>query len=177
VWESQNKVLVSILGLDETGKLSNSSTNTLRTNIATYLSDYRMLNDYVEIANGKIYNLGFEVDLFIDKQFPQSQIINETINSITRYMDINNFDMGDNIFLSQLLEIINNVGGVLNVVDLRVYNKVGNNVYSLNEVSQPYSDAETKQIDLLGQFTLFGEPNAMFEVRVPIKDILVRVKN
>jgi hypothetical protein len=92
-------------------------------------------------------------------------------------MDINNFDMGDNIFLSQLLEIINNVGGVLNVVDLRVYNKVGNNVYSLNEVSQPYSDAETKQIDLLGQFTLFGEPNAMFEVRVPIKDILVRVKN
>jgi hypothetical protein len=32
-----------------------------------------MLNDYVEINNGRIINIGFQIDLFIDKT-PQSQI-------------------------------------------------------------------------------------------------------
>ena len=42
-------------------------------------------------------------------------------------MDINRWSMGDNIYLSQLIENINNVAGVLNVTDLRVYNKVNEN--------------------------------------------------
>ena len=53
-------------------------------------------------------------------------------------MDINKWDMGDNIYLSQLIENINNVGQVLNVIDLRVYNKVGGEKYSVNEIAQPY---------------------------------------
>jgi hypothetical protein len=91
-------------------------------------------------------------------------------------MDINKFQMGENIYLSQLYEIINNVGGVLNIVDLRVYNKVGGD-YSLNEIAQPYYDTATRQIDLLGQFCLFNEPNALFEIKNVTKDIKVRVRS
>jgi hypothetical protein len=32
-----------------------------------------MLNDYVEVTNGKIINLSFQVDLMIDKKLPQAQ--------------------------------------------------------------------------------------------------------
>jgi hypothetical protein len=39
-------------------------------------------------------------------------------------MNINKYQMGENIYLSSLIELINNVGGVLNVVDLRIYNKL-----------------------------------------------------
>jgi hypothetical protein len=177
VFEEQNKIKISILGLDSDGKLTNSSTNTLRSNIAEYLSDYRMLNDYVEVANGRIINIGFEVDLFIEKEFPQSQIMAEVISKITDFMDINNFHMGESIYLAQLYEIINNVGGVLNVVDLRVYNKVGGGIYSLNEIARPYLDEATRQIDLLGQFTLFGEPTSMFEIRRPEIDVKCRIKS
>ena len=176
VYEEQNKIKVAILALDANSKLSNISTNTLRGNIAEYLSDYRMLNDYIEIGNGKIINLGFEVDLFINKEYPQSQITTEVINSITSYMDINSHEMGENIYLSQLMENINNVGGVLNVVDLRIFNKVGG-TYSLNEIAQPFSDEATKQIDLLGEYTLFGDPISMFEVKEPSIDISCRVKS
>lgn len=176
VLEEQNKVKIYLLGLDSANKLTNASTNVLRQNIATYLSDFRMLNDFVEVENGRIINLGFEVDLFIDSEFPQSQIISETITNIEEYMNINNFQMGENIYLAQLIETINNVAGVLNVVDLRVFNKVGEGNYSVNEISQPYISEDTRQIDLLGEFTLFGETNAMFEVKFPEKDIKVRVK-
>jgi hypothetical protein len=176
VWEERNKVNVSILALDSSGKLTTQSTSALKQNIAEYLADYRMLNDYVTIKNGRVLNLGFEIDVFAEKAVPKGQVISGVVNQVKDYMDINKWDMGDNIYISQLVENINNVGGVLNVTDLRVFNKVNENgVYSLNEVAQPYIDDETKQIDLLGRYTLFGEPNAMFEIKFPNKDIKVTI--
>jgi hypothetical protein len=176
VFEEQNKIKAYVLGLDENSKLSNSSTTTLKENIATYLADYRMLNDYVEITNGRIVNLGFQIDLYVDKKIPQSQIMAQVINAVKTFMDINKYDMGDSIYMSSLIETINNVAGVMNVIDLRVYNKVGEGKYSLNEISQPYIDAATRQIDISQDYTLFGEPTTMFEVKYPEIDIQVRVK-
>lgn len=175
VFEEQNKINVYTLGLDASSKLTNLSTSALKDNIATYLSDYRMLNDYVNITNGRIINLSFEVDLMVDKKVPQSQIVSQVINDIQSYMDINKFQMGDNVYLSSLIETINNVGGVLNVVDLRVFNKVGGGKYSINEISQAYIDASTRQIEL-SSYTLYGEPTSMFEIKYPSTDISVRVK-
>jgi hypothetical protein len=176
VVEEQNKIKIYTIGLDSNGKLSNQSTTTLQNNIATYLSDYRMINDYIEVNNAKVINLSFEIDLVIDKQYTQSQIITEVINKTKSYFEISKWNMGDDIYLGQLIEMINNVSGVLNVVDIRVYNKVGGAYYSSNQISQPYIDNETRQIDLLGQFKLFGEPNGMFEIKRPDIDISVRVK-
>jgi hypothetical protein len=176
VFEEQNKVKVYILGLDSNSKLTNQSTSTLRENISTYLADYRMLNDYVQITNGRIVNISFEIDLYVDKKIPQSQIMSEVIKSVKNYIDINKFQMGDNIYMSPLIEIINNVGGVMNVIDIRVYNKVGEGKYSLNEISQPYIDPSARQIDLTEDYTLFGEPTTMFECKFPTSDIVVRVK-
>jgi len=176
VMEEQNKIKIYTLTLDNDSKLSTKSTSTLKQNIATYLSDYRMLNDYIEVDNGTVYNLGFEVDLFIDKQFSQSEIITECISNITDYFQIDKWGMGDNIYVAQLIENINNVPGVLNVIDLRIYNKVGEGKYSSNEISQPYIDNATRQIDLLGEYTLYGDPIGMFEIKYPETDIKVRVK-
>jgi hypothetical protein len=174
VFEEQNKVKVYILGLDANSNLTNSSTSALRDNISTYLADYRMLNDYVEVTNGRIINLGFQIDLYIDKKMSQSQIISQVITDVQSYMDINKFQMGDSIYLSSLIETINRVGGVINVIELRVYNKVGGN-YSLNEISQPYIDTTTRQIDISADYTIQGEPTSLYEIKFPT-DIAVRVK-
>lgn len=177
VFEEQNKIKIYILGLDSSSKLSNTSTSTLMENIATYLADYRMLNDYVQLANGKIINLSFEIDLYIDKKVTQSQVISQVISEVQNFMSISKYQMGDNIYMSSLIETINNVGGVLNVIDLRVYNKVGEGKYSVNETSQPYLDSVTRQIDISSDYTLFGDPVSMFEIKYPTIDIKVRVKN
>jgi hypothetical protein len=176
VFEEQNKIKIYTLSLDANGKLSNQSTTTLQKNIATYLSDYRMINDYIEISNAKIINLGFEIDLVIDKQFPQGQIASEAINNVKSYFDVSKWNLGEDVYLGNLVETINNIAGVLNVVEIRVYNKVGGSNYSTSQISQPYIDEETRQIDLLGEYKLFGEPNAMFEIKRPDYDIKIRVK-
>jgi hypothetical protein len=176
VWEERNKVNVTVLALNENSQLTNQSTSTLKENIAEYLADFRMLNDYVTIKDGKIINIGFEISVFTDKSTSKGEIMTDIIDAVTKYFDINNWGMGDNIYLAQLIENINNVGGVLNVTDLIVFNKVGNNKYSLNTIAQPYIDEATREIDLLGEYTLYGEPNAMFEIKYPNNDIKVRTK-
>ena len=175
VMEEQNKVKIYVLGLDSAGKLTNNSTSALRDNISTYLADYRMMNDYVQVTNGRIINLSFEIDLYIDKKQPQSQIISQVITEVKNYMDISKYQMGDNIYMSPLAEVINSVGGVMNVLDVRVFNKV-NGKYSVNEISQEYYDTTTRQIFLTDDYTLFGDSNSMFEVKFPTTDIVVRVK-
>jgi len=177
IWEQRNKINVTILALNESGKLSNTSTSTLKDNIAEYLADFRMVNDYVTIKDGRIINLGFEISVYTDKSTPKGEIMTDVIESVNKYFDINKWDMGDNVYLAQLIENINNVGGVLNVTELKVFNKVNeNNKYSLNEISQPYADDATKEIDISNDYTLFGEPDAMFEIKYPNKDIKVRFK-
>lgn len=176
VWEEQNKIVVGVLTLDENGKLSNTTNTILNQNIAEYLSDYRMLNDYISVRAGKVFNIGIDVDLFIDKSVTKSEIVANVINVISEYFDISNQEMAQNIYLAQLTEQINNVPGVLNIVDLKVFNKVGGNLYSLNEVSQPYKDSTTKEIDLLGLYTLFADPDSMFEIKYPERDIRVSVR-
>ena len=185
VTEEQNKIQIYTLGLDSSGKLSNQSSNTLKENIATWLSDYRMINDYVLVQDGKIINLGFDIDLFIDKLVNQSEVINNVINSVKEYFDIKKWEMGDNVYMAQLVENINNVGGVLNVIDVRVYNLISGK-YSLNQTNQPFIPAaldtrdlpfnKAKRIDLGEDYALFGDQDSMFEIKFPESDIKVRVK-
>jgi len=175
VSENQNKIEIAILGLDSAGKLTNQSTNALKENIATWLSDYRMINDYVLTKDGKVFDLGFEIDVFTDKSFSQGEIINNIISKVKSYFDINKWDMGDNVYLAQLVEQVNNVGGVLNVTDIRVFNLTGGE-YSLNVTSQEFLDEVEKQINLTEDFALFAEYDSMFQVRFPEVDIKVRVK-
>jgi hypothetical protein len=176
VSENQNKVEFALLGLNSQGKLDNSSTNTLKENMATWLADYRMINDYVLIKDGKVINLAFDIDLYTDKSFNQAEIINNVINTVKNYFDVNKWQMGQNIYISQLIEQINNVAGVLNITDIKAYNKVGGN-YSLNFTRQNYVDNITKQIDLTSDYVLFAEYDTMFEIKNPQTDLRVRVKS
>ena len=47
--------------------------------------------------------------------------------------------------------------------------------YSSNETSQRYLDDTTRQILLIDE-TIFAQPNQVYQVRIPSKDIQVRVK-
>ena len=174
VAQIDNKVEVSMVGVDENGSLSNQSTNTLKENVASYLTEYKMINDYVVVRDGRILNLGFEFDIFADPAFNRNEIATEVINVTYNFIQNQNLIMGQDIYLSQLLEQVNNVGGVINITDFRVFNKVGMGLYSLNETNQPLSNDETRQIDLLGQNAIFAEYDEIFEIKIRDRDIKVR---
>jgi hypothetical protein len=173
--ELDNKILIKILSYDSTGVLTQTVSNNLKTNLATYLSKYRMMNDYISIEVAKVIDLDIEFFVVLDNAGSQSEVITQIIDLVSSYMNPNNRELGQNLNVSDLRKLVQDIGGVNTLAEIRVYNKVGGQ-YSSSETSQRYVDNTTKQIDLVDD-TVFAEPDQIYQIRFPRKDIKVRVKN
>jgi len=174
VMEEDNKIRVKLVSYDENGNLTDTVSNTLKNNILSYLSEYKMINDYIDIVTGEVIDLGLEIDLNINKNESQTDILQDVIETTTTFFSIDKRKMGDPLFVGNLSKTIGSVSGVENVIDIRVFNKIGGE-YSLSEVSQQYKNTTTKEI-LQSDNTVFMKSNQIFQIRFPNKDIKVRVK-
>jgi hypothetical protein len=175
ITEIDNKISVKILSYDNTGVLTQTVSNNLKTNLATYLSKYRMINDYISIEVAKVIDLELEFLVVLDNPGSQSEVITQLINQVSNYMNPVNRELGQNLNVSDLRRLVQDIGGVNTLAEIRIYNKVGGQ-YSSSETSQRYVDTTTKQIELVDD-TIFAEPDQIYQIRFPRKDIKVRVKN
>jgi hypothetical protein len=174
VVEEDNKVKIKILSYDDNGNLSDTVSNTLKSNIIEYLSEYRMINDYIDIASGEVIDLSLEMDILIDKNENPTDIIKTAINDTTDFFDISKRKMGDPLFVGDLIRQIGQISGIVNVIDIRVYNKIGG-LYSSSETAMAYKDTLTKEI-LQSDMTIFMKSNQIFQIRFPNVDIRIRTK-
>jgi len=174
VMEEDNKIRVKLLSYDDKGNLTDTVSNTLKSNILSYLSEYKMINDYIDIVSGEVIDMSLQIDLNIDKNANQTDIIQTVIEDVINYFDYGKRKMGDPLFVGALNKIIGDVSGVVNVIETRVYNKIGGE-YSSAQVSQAYRDNTTKEIAQSDNI-IFMKSNQIFQIRFPNKDIQVRVK-
>jgi len=176
-----NKIILYVLTMDRNGKLSDLSTNIMKNNLVRYMTEFRMVNDFVEINDGKIINLEIQVDLFLDKSFNSSEIKVAAINKIKNFMDINNWEMNQNIYISQIVDELRETPGVINVVDVRFYNRergLYSNTLSAQAIGprtgDPNTGSYTTQIEYIDN-AIIGTPLSMFEIKYPEKDIKIRI--
>jgi hypothetical protein len=174
VMEEDNKVRIKLLSYDEKGNLTDTVSTTLKNNILSYLSEYKMINDFIDIVSGEVIDMGLEIDLNIDKNVNQTDIIQTVIDSVISYFDYSRRKMGDPLFVGDLNKIIGNVSGVVNVIETRVFNKTGGE-YSSAQVSVGYEDENTKEITQSDSI-IFMKSNQIFQIRFPNVDIRVRTK-
>jgi hypothetical protein len=175
ITENDNKILIQLLSYDTSGKLTNIVSNTLKQNIANYLSNYRMMNDYISILTAEVIDLSVEISIVLDSAQNSGQVIADVIDKVSAYFNPQTRQLGQNVYLSELRSIIQNQNGVLTVAGLNIFNNVGGQ-YSSSETSMEYSDAETKQIQPVDD-TIFAQPSQVYQIRYPGKDIKVSVKN
>lgn len=196
VIEDNNKISMSLLGLKNNGNLDKSLPRTLVDNIMEYMSHYRTINDYIEVRSGRIYNLGFSVDAFVDKTYNNASVVSKIISKIKDYMDIKKHDMGEDVFIGDLEKEIMLIDGVLGLIALRVYNIYSENSGSYSTDKAPYpilnaqADCNTVGMPVFnvngGQAypidldaidrVLHSDYNSMFEILNPTNDIVVRTK-
>lgn len=197
VIEDNNKISMSLLGLNSLGKLDKSLPEALVNNILEYMSHYRSINDYIEVKSGRIYNIGFSVDVFIDKSYNSANVVSNIINKIKDYMDVEKHDMGEDIFIGDLEKEITLIDGVLSLISLRVYNIYSQNSgnYSTDKAPYPMLNEQTDckatnlpvfnvsdgsqsypiDLDAIDR-VLYSDYNSMFEILNPTNDIQIRVK-
>lgn len=195
--EDNNKIVISLLNITSDGKLDNSLPETLVNNITEYLSHYKSLGDYLELRSGRIYNLAFAIDVFVDKTYNEADVIGNVISTIQNYMDVKNHDMGEDIFIGDLKKEITLVDGVLSLISLRVFNVYSDKAGQHSSDKAPYpaltekdgcssadiptfnaGDGSTSyaiDLDAIDQ-VLYSDYNSMLEIQNPSTDITVRCK-
>ena len=175
--EEDNKIKINILSYDSSGLLTNVVSNTLKSNIATYLSNYRMINDYIFVQTAQVIDLAVNVKVVLDNQFAGSQtqgaVITKVSQTIAAFLDPKTQLLGQNVNVSKLKSEIQNVEGVLSLTEIKFFNKVGGE-YSSDETSQSYVDDNTKEIGLINE-TIYALPTQIYQVRKPTVDITVQV--
>ena len=133
-------------------------------------------------------NLSFEVDAYINKNYNRGDVVNSIISTVKDYMDVNKHQLGEDIYVSDIEKEISNIDGVINLIDLRIYNETGNG-YSKDMISQQIvnyvgdgdydyvPDVDRSEIDLdASDYILNSNADEMFEIKYPDNDIRVRVK-
>jgi hypothetical protein len=158
---------VYILTNNNDGKLINAN-NAVKQNLKTYLSQYKILTDAVNIKDAYYVNIGINFEIQVLQGFNAQQVLVGCINKLKEFFNTTKWSINQPIILSQVENAISSAGvnGVAAVKKIEFVNKAGGN-YS------PYS------YDLTGA-TLNGviypslDPS-IFEIRYPDQDIYGRV--
>jgi hypothetical protein len=172
--EEDNKIKIEVLSYDSNRKLTSNVSKTLKDNIANYLSNYRMINDYISIRSADVIDLEFEFSVAMTSTENQGQVVTSIVNSVESYLSPMTNLLGKNVNISDIRRIIQDIPGVSTLADLKVFNKTGGQ-YSSSETSQRYVNKNSKQIELIDD-TIFAQPNQIYQIRFPEKDIKVRIK-
>ena len=175
ITEENNKIRIKMLSYDTNGSLSNVVSNTLKQNIANYLSNFRMINDYISVEAAETIDLAVTVDVVLDNSQNQGAIISKTIEIISNFFNPLVIQLGQNVNISELRRLIQAENGIVSISNVSFFNQVGGQ-YSSAQTSMPYSDPVTRQIQPTAD-TLFATPTQIYQIRFPSKDINVRVLN
>jgi hypothetical protein len=156
-----------VLSLNSSNQFS-TATPTLKKNLRTYLSQYKMIGDSIEIKDAYIINIAVDFEIVVLPNFINSQVILSCITSLQEYFNRDNFQINQPILLKTLFVMLDKIEGVQTVKDLKFTNKTG--------ISQGYSQyAYDIEGATQNQVIYPSLDPSIFEIKYPNQDIKGRV--
>ena len=98
---------------------------TLKHNLKTYLSEYRMINDSIKIKDAFVVNIGVDFDIVVLPNYNNNEVLTKCIDSLTTYFDIDKWQINEPILLKDLYILLDKVEGVQTVKNVVITNKAG----------------------------------------------------
>jgi len=143
-------------------------TAVLKNNLRTYLSQYRMIGDNIEIRDAFIINVGVNFEIIVTPNSNNNEVILNCISSIQDYFNRDKWQINQPIMMRDLYILLDKVKGVQTVKSVTIENKAGTSLgYS------PYA------YDILGATqnnVIYPSLDpSIFELRYPQQDIKGRV--
>ena len=125
--ESNSVLDLYVLSYNSTNKLITAST-ALKQNLTTYLSQYRMVNDAVNIKDAFIINIGVNFDIIVLPEFNSNQVLFDCIEALKTYFATDKWQINQPIILRDLYILLDKIVGVQTVKNITVSNLVGTNL-------------------------------------------------
>ena len=145
-----------------------SPSSTIKSNLQTYINQYRMLGDTINIKDGFVINIECNFEIITLPNFVGSDVLARCITSLQGYFNINNWQINQPIILREISILLDNIAGVQTVQSIIINNKAGTNsgyseyAYDINSATQS------------GMIYPSLDPS-IFEVKYPSTDIKGRI--
>ena len=158
-----------VLSRNSDGKLIFAS-DTLKENISSFLENYRLITDAIDIVDGRIVNIGVEYAITVSSKFNPDIVLQSVNITIQEYMDIKNFQIDMPLYLSEIQNLILNTEGVVSLLRLDITSKEG--IIGANSYTESAYDPRRYK----NRGILYPPPGGIFEVKFPNDDIKGIVK-
>jgi hypothetical protein len=140
----------------------------VKENLKTYLSQYRMLTDSINIRDGFIINIGIEFDIIPLPSYNSNETLLRCIAALKDFFNIDKWQIGQPIIISEIFSILVNIDGVQTVKSL--------NIKNLYDSELGYSDiAYSIPVATRNGIVYPSIDPSIFEVKYPDNDIKGRI--
>tara|TARA_Y100000004_G_scaffold180148_1_gene224454 strand:- start:322 stop:2319 length:1998 start_codon:yes stop_codon:yes gene_type:complete len=166
-----------LLGYDANQKLTQLN-EAVKQNVKTYLSQYRVLTDAINLKDGYIINVGVRFSIVVRRGYNKNEVLFRAIQAVKKHFEIKKWQINQPIVLNDIAYVISLVEGVISVVPPQDNNPNNNIVVIENKhkVSDNYSgnayDVDAATRDGIVYPSL--DPS-IFELKFPDTDIEGRV--
>jgi hypothetical protein len=154
-----------VLAYNSDKQLTTPST-TLKNNLASYINEFRMVTDAINIKDAFYINIGVNFDIVVASGYNNNDVVTNCILALKEHFNIDKWSINQPIVLADITSRLLQVKGVQNVIKVEIINKQGGN-YS------PYA-YDIPGATRLGNIYPSVDPS-IFEVRLPDTDIQGRV--
>ena len=145
-----------------------SPSQTLKKNLRTYLSQYRIIGDNIEVRDAFTINIAVDFEIIVLPNYNNNDVILSCINSLKSYFARDNWQINQPILLRDLYVRLDRIIGVQTVKDIKITNKAGT-TSGYSQYSYDISSATQNQVIYPSL-----DPS-IFEVKFPDNDIKGRV--
>ena len=104
-----------VLGYDSKKKLTNVN-QAVKENLQTYLGQYRMVTDAINIKNAYVINVGVKFSIMTRPNFNKNEVLLRAIEIVKTFFDIDRWQVNQPIVLSDLVYQLSLVDGVATIV-------------------------------------------------------------
>ena len=145
-----------------------TATPALKQNLATYLAEYKMINDSVGIKDAFIINIGIDFEIITLPSSNSDEVLLKCIEALQIAFDINKWQINQPILLRDLNVLLDNIDGVQTVKKIEIINKTGSD--------NGYSDYSYDVKGALTNNVIYPSIDPMiFELKYPNTDIKGKV--
>ncbi len=113
---SNRRLSMYVVSPDQDGNLT-ATNSTIKNNIKSWLTNYKMMNDIIDIFDAKIVNFGFDFKIITNAGYDPEQVLIECKDDLSTLF-ANKMYIGEPLYLAKIYNVINKVPGVSDCVSV-----------------------------------------------------------
>ena len=165
--DQKTTLCLYVLSQDINGNLVNAS-KTLKNNLKTYINQYRMIGDSIDIKDAFVINIGVNFEIVTLPNFNNNRVLANCVNEVKNIFDISKWQINQPIILADISARLMVVDGVQSINSITISNKAG--------TESGYSKYAYDTAGALQNGTIFPSIDpSIFEVKYLDQDIVGRV--